>query len=139
MKHNHANRYLAWLATAILSLSLVPALCAAGTIYNTSHVLEHSENECIGVPNCVSLKASRLEIEPGNAKVIAVNCPEWYPYIWNWDAEQHEHILVKLIARTDSGLTLSASNLADAPGNLTAYVGCSSEPFEFNDLKFPRI
>ena len=136
MNHRHAVRYFAWPNTVILGLTLIPAVCTAEHIYDTTRVLGHSDNECIGVPNCISWEAPSLEIKADQIEVFAVNCPEAFPYIWNWDAEQNEHIFVALVARSDNGFTFSASNLADAPGNLTTYVGCSTEPFEFNDTGY---
>ncbi len=133
MANRYTYRYFIRSLIAVLVLALLPVLGAAESIYDTNRVVGHSGNECSGVPNCISYEASRREIKADQVEIFAVNCPDAFPYIWNWDAEQNEHIFVNLIARSDTGLTFSASNLADVSGYLTTYVGCSSEPFEFTD------
>lgn len=132
MAHRYAYRHSVWLASVLLGL--MPAVSPAASIFDTDRVLERSNNECVGVPSCSSLQTPALEIQPDQVEIYAVNCPETFPNVWNWDAEQNEHIVVKLVARTDNGLTLSASNQADAPGSVTTYLGCSTEPFEFNEF-----
>lgn len=136
MENQGTYRYFVWPSAAILGLTLIPAVCTAASIYDTTRILEHSDNECIGVSNCISWEAPSLEIKADEIEVFSVNCPETFPYSWNWDAEQHEHIAVHLVARTDNGFTFSASNLADVSGNVTTFLGCSTEPFEFNDTGY---
>ena len=118
-------------SAAFAAVMLARPVMAAPSIYNTERVLEHLGNECAGVPGCQSVASLPMLIDVDQVKVFAVNCPSGHPFVWHWDTRQHEHIYVKLVGRTGTGLTLSASNRADAPGQSQIFIGCSPQPFAF--------
>lgn len=120
------------LAAAILSQPII----AAQSIYNTNRMLEHLGNECQGVPGCETVESLPMVINSDGTQVLAVNCPSSHPFVWHWDTRQHEHIYAKLVGRTRTGLTLSVSNTADAPGKVQIFIGCSAQPFSFAGTGF---
>jgi hypothetical protein len=136
------NRTILTLGATIAMLALVGTAMAADPrdgrrgirqnsqgLYETTRVLEYSGNECVRVPNCISIESPRTVVGPDQIRVLAVQCPAGHPVPWHWDTEQHEHILVRLTGRTPHGLTFSIRNLANASGQTRIFVGCSSQPF----------
>ena len=122
--------------TAFAAVMLAAPIMAAQSLYDTNRVMEHHGDECARVPACQSVESPRMLIGIDQIKVFAVHCPSSHPFVWHWDTEQHEHIYVKLVGRTKIGLTLSASNRADASGNAQIFIGCSPEPFAFSGTGF---
>ena len=106
-----------------------PAL--AHPAYDTSRVLKRVNGDCASVPDCVTAESPLATVPVDGRLVFAVNCPAGTPYAWHWDTEQHEHVKVVLSGRTPTALTFVASNLADAPGRVQVFIGCSAQPFTF--------
>ncbi len=99
--------------------------------FNTTRMMTHDGNECREVPGCRSVHSEWLTLADNQARVLSVGCPEGQPNAWHWDTEQHEHIYVRLVARTRTGLTLHASNQqTGASGAVRIHVGCSSKRFD---------
>ena len=130
------QRMTAIIAGAFCAVVFAPAISAERSLYNTTRVLEHLGNECGRVPRCLAVQSPPVLLNPDQVKVIVVECPSSQPFVWQWDTQQHEHIHVKLVARTSGALTFSASNLADAPGSSQIFVGCSPEPFKVAGVGF---
>jgi hypothetical protein len=125
-------------SAAFAALLMACRVMAAQPIYNTERVLQHNDLECTGVPACRPVESPPLVINIDQVKVLAVNCPASHPFAWHWDTQQHEHLYVKLVGRTRTGLTLSVSNRADAPGECQIFIGCSPQPFAFAGAGFMR-
>ena len=124
------------MAGAFCAVVFAPPVWADRPLYDTKRVLEHLGNECGRVPRCQSVESPSVLLNADKVQVIVVDCPSSHPFVWQWDTQQHEHIHVKLVARTSGALTLSASNLADAPGSFQIFVGCSPEPFNVAGVGF---
>ena len=124
------------IAVAVAALVLAGPLMAADAIerrppwrdiYDTERVLEHLGNECAGVPACTTAESPVTTLDANQVHVLAVSCPESHPVARQWDTEQHEHISVRVIGRTGTGMTFSIGNKADAPGQSRIFLGCSTE------------
>jgi hypothetical protein len=107
-------------------------------IYDTERILPYVGNECAGVPACMTVESPLTVVDIDRVKVLAVSCPESHPFGWHWDTEQHEHIYVKLVGRTRTGLTFSVSNRANAAGRSRIFVGCSTERFAGKGFQLSR-
>jgi hypothetical protein len=119
------------------------ALTAAGPAlahpaYDTRRELERANGECNGVPACVEVGSQPATVPVAGRLVFAVSCPAGTPNAWHWDTVQHEHVRVVLSGRTRTTLTFVASNLADAPGRVHVFVGCSAQPFTHVGTGFMR-
>jgi hypothetical protein len=124
------------MAGALCAIVFAPTLSADRSLYDTKRVLEHLGNECGRVPGCQSVESQPVHLNADQVKVIVVDCPSTYPFVWQWDTRQHEHMQVKLVSRNRSALTLSVSNLGDASGAAQIFIGCSSEPFKVAGVGF---
>jgi len=111
-----------------------PAL--AHPAYDTRRVLDRANGDCTVVPGCMEVGTQSATVPVGGRLVFAVSCPASTPNAWHWDTVQHEHVLVVLSGRTRRTLTFIASNLADAPGRVQVFVGCSAQPFTFAGTGF---
>ena len=109
-------------------------LLAADSAYDTSRTVGYNDNECDDVPDCEKVATDPfLLIEADQAKTFVLHCPDETPYVWHWDTAHNEHIVTALIGHTYNGLTFSARNMADVPGHVRFFIGCSTEPFDDGD------
>jgi hypothetical protein len=137
---------------AAVAMSLVGAALASGapaaatSLHDTSRVLNHTAKECAALQEgnkCRTIRSERVAVKVGVPTRITLACPSWRPYVVGWDTEQHEHIGIVLVSglpdhfsRTAAStarvkpesLTVQASNLADAKGFVTLFVGCAAKP-----------
>jgi hypothetical protein len=134
---SRTRRYLLTGGAALAAL-VVAWPVMAHPLYNTERVLPHRDNECTGVPACQPAESSPLVVDVDQTQALAVNCPDSHAFVWHWDTEQQEHMHVRLVGRTRSGLTFSVRNEADVPGQCQIFVGCSSVPFTFARSGFKR-
>ena len=87
------------------------------------------EKECTGVPNCLSATLPPTTV-PGRGQAQArFMCPGTHPNLWAWDAAQHEHVSVEMIAADRYTLTARGTNAIDAPGDFAVSLGCSDQPY----------
>ena len=87
-------------------------------------------DECLGVPQCVSVRSAVEVLGAGQQRTIDVECSGRSPFAWHWEPQQHGHIRSSLHERTPSRLTVLAQNVAGIDGAVTLLVGCSTEPFD---------
>lgn len=119
------------LSLILITAIIVPSsLWARDSIYDTFRLLEPSGNECSEVPSCVSVASPLIYIKAGQKAAVVVSCPEDSTNVWHWDTLSHEHIHVALVGQTGTAITVEASRMADEPGSLRLYIGCSPEPFD---------
>jgi hypothetical protein len=122
-------RYHRWFLSLTALAAAGPAL--AHPAYDTRHMLDRANGDCAGVPGCVEVGSQSATVPIAGRLIFAVSCPAGTPNAWHWDTVQHEHVLVVLSGRSPTTLTFVASNLADAPGRVQVFVGCSAQPFTF--------
>jgi len=113
------------------------AAAEGARLYDTTRVLRHLGNECMGTPNCQTIGPSETEVGAGKTGKIVVKCPGNLPFITGWDTEQHEHLTASLapVAAASAGvapgdgqqLTVLVANNADAPGVIKVFLGCAAQ------------
>ena len=97
-------------------------------LYDTTQILPHTQNECAGATaDCTTVLAAQDSLEAGQSRRVVASCPPATPFVHGWDAEQHEHLIVNLIQRTATGVSLGVRNDADAVGTLSVFLGCTVE------------
>ena len=112
-----------------------PALAQPTTtpLYNTSRMLQHLGNECLGVQNCRTVQSPKTRVAVGQSASIVTQCPSAQPNVVGWDTEQNEHLGATLAptgstsGQPVSALTVLVTNNADAPGFITVFLGCSAK------------
>ena len=120
---------------AVLGGAIVTATAAMNAFagddhgYRTGTFVASSRNECRGVPDCASTTLAPVTVQAGGRDTRRFACPADRPNLWGWDAAQHEHILVGLIAVDRWTVTIEGVNAANAPGDFTISLGCSSQPY----------
>jgi hypothetical protein len=104
-------------------------------LYNTSRMLEHLGNECMGAQNCRTIESRRTRVTVGSSVSIVTQCPSTHPNVIGWDTEQSEHLSAYLAptgVQSAFGeplrrLTLLVTNNADAPGFIKVFLGCTEQ------------
>lgn len=130
------------LATTVLSSLSASSATATGSLYSTSRILEHHDNECLGQKpgDCITVASPRSQVPKGGALAISVACTRAFPHLVGWDSRQHEHIRLALLspppvkraaatAAARDELKVVATSNANAPGSVTLYAGCSRKPW----------
>lgn len=123
------------LAIATIATALPDRALAQSSLFESSRVLGHADNECGGVPSCKSVRGARVTIAAGKSDVVTLNCPPIAPYVVAWDTEQSEAIEVKIISHKfhpNSALSVGAENRSFRAGYVILFLGCSAQ-------KPPRI
>ena len=107
--------------------------------YRTGGAMVPSDDkECSGVPNCLSATLPPTTV-PGRGQAQArFLCPNTHPNLWGWDAAQHEHIFVEMIAVDQYSLTARGTNAIDVPGDFAVSLGCSDRPYTGTGLQKSR-
>jgi hypothetical protein len=117
----------------------------ASPLYDTTRVLAHTNNECLILPEnkCRTIQSQEVPLDAGAVTRIEVVCVPNFPYVVGWEAEHHEHIGLTLVsappdrsggatastaAVEPESVTVHATNLANARGFVTLFVGCAAEP-----------
>lgn len=132
------------LAVAVVgaALALGPGTASAHRLFDTDRVLEHTDNECLNLPQhkCRSIPSSRVWLKAGASTRIELACPPKRPFLLGWDAAHHEHIGLTLAsdppdrsagakaAVEPESITVLAINQADARGFVRLFIGCTAEP-----------
>ena len=118
-------------ALAIGGIADIASALADGTHgYRTGGAMVPSdENECAGVPNCLSATLPPTTVPARGKAQARFTCPNSHPNLWGWDSAQHEHILVEMIAVDQWTLTARGTNAIDVPGEFAVSLGCSDQPY----------
>jgi hypothetical protein len=119
----------------VATIAAGPAMAQPTTtpLYNTSRVLKHLGNECVGVPSCRTVQSPQTQVPVGQGVSIVTQCPSAQPNVVGWDTEQSEHLGATLAptgstsGQPVSGVTVLVTNNADAPGFITVFLGCSAK------------
>jgi hypothetical protein len=106
--------------------------------YRTGTLVPSDENECAGVPNCLSATLPATTVGAHSRASARFACPVSHPNLWGWDAAQHEHILVQLVAVDQFTVTVEGVNNADAAGDFIVSLGCSTEPYAGSGIQKSR-
>jgi hypothetical protein len=132
------GRIIPFIGLAIIAGA--PAM--AQSIYDTSRVLEHLGNECMGVQNCRTIESRRTRVTVGHSVSIVTQCPSTHPNVIGWDTEQSEHLgaylaptggqsalgqSVRAEHKVGERLTLLVTNNADAPAFIRVFLGCADQ------------
>lgn len=119
-----------WAELGLASLlTLASATPGAAQGYNTTAFVPSGQNECKGVPNCVSDVKPAVEVSARRRIPARFTCPEHHPNLWRWDVAQHEHVAVKLVAIDRTSVTVEGTSLAQAAGSFVVSLGCSTSPY----------
>ena len=119
------------LATPALLAGLLPLLAGpaqAHPLYDTTRFLVQQGKACVGAAGCRLIASEPRRIKAGRDAEITARCPDARPYLVNWDASFHEHIGLRLAERRPGGVTVVATNQADATGRVTLFIGCAKDP-----------
>lgn len=122
--------------TVVLVL-LVPIAASAQVAshgFDTAFLVPPVGQACDGVPDCETQRSETVTLAPGERREIAASCDARRPFFWNWDLEAHHHLSVVTRHTNFAGLTVVATNRADAPGKLTLLLGCSKRSWERSGL-----
>ena len=65
-------------------------------------------------------------------------CPASHPNLWGWDAAQHEHIFVQMVAVDQWTVTVEGVNLSNVPGDFIVSLGCSDKPYAGSGIQKSR-
>lgn len=106
--------------------------------YRTDTLVPSDANECAGVPNCFSATLPATTVPPHNRASARFTCPPTHPNLWGWDAAQHEHIFVQLIAADQFTVTIEGVNNANVSGDFAVSLGCSTEPYAGTGIQKSR-
>ena len=90
-----------------------------------------SREECLGVPDCVSVTASDLETLEGNeVHTLHLVCPDDTPNIHNIDVNQNDNIIVQVFNWSENGVSVYFKNQdPEQDGIYQPFLGCSNAPF----------
>jgi hypothetical protein len=119
--------HLFCLLVVLATVALASSAIAGGRNVPASSV---GEDECLGVPNCVTNRSSVEVVRAGQQLAISVNCDRRHRHAWHWGTQYHGYIQSSLQTRTPTRLTVLAENVAKIDGAVTLLVGCSTEPFD---------
>ncbi len=117
--------WLGLAAGAFMLLPLAAGPARATPLYNTTRVLKQQGNACVGATGCKVIASEPRRIKAGRGDQISARCPDTRPYLVNWDASYHEHIGLRQVKRRQSSVSVAATNHADAPGQVTLFIGCA--------------
>ena len=106
------------------------AAAQSSGLYDTTRILQHLSNECVGTPDCQTMGPQQAKVAAGKTASIVMQCPSDRPFITGWDTEQHEHLTASVVPRANSDgkqLTLLVANNADEPGDINVFLGCAAQ------------
>lgn len=106
--------------------------------YRTGTLVPSDENECAGVPNCLSATLPATSVPARGHAQMRFACPDSHPNVWGWDAAQHEHILVQMVAVDEWTATIKGVNSSDAPGDFVVSLGCSNQRYAGTGIQKSR-
>ena len=106
--------------------------------YRTGTIVPSDANECAGVPNCLSATLSATSVPAKGRAQTRVSCPASHPNLWGWDAAQHEHIFVQMLAVDQWTVTVEGVNSSDVPGDFIVSLGCSDRPYAGSGIQKSR-
>lgn len=120
-------------ALALPAVLALPLLLLAGSaqaypLHDTTRFLVQQGKACVGAAECRPIASAPRRIKAGRVAEITAHCPEARPHFVNWDASFHEHIGVRVTERRADGVTVVATNQADATGRVTLFIGCAKDP-----------
>lgn len=136
------GRMIPFIGLAIIASATAMAQSKDAVLYDTSRMLKHLGNECIGVPNCRTIESRRSRVSAGRSVPIVTQCPSTHPNLIGWDTEQSEHLGAHLAPtgvqsafgqpvqaehKGGARLTLLVTNNADAPGVIKVFLGCAEQ------------
>ncbi|MEO5623940.1 MAG: hypothetical protein ABIQ78_11040 [Dokdonella sp.] len=87
------------------------------------------ENECRGIPACLTMTAPAVAVPAAGSTAERFTCPSSNPYVWAWDVGQHEHIQVHMVSVDAFGATIEGVSATKTPGFFVISLGCSTEPY----------
>jgi len=140
----HNRRTWAFAMTAGMALVMTVAIAHAKHPevdehdYRTGTLVPSDENECAGVPSCLSATLPATSVPAGGRAAKRFACPASHPNLWGWDAAQHEHIFVQMIAVDQFTVTVEGVNASDTPGDFIVSLGCSVKPYAGSGIQKSR-
>lgn len=116
----------AGLLVALLTLA-GPAPSAGQSFYNTTAFVV-SRSECLEVPGCVTEAKPAVDVPAGERVTARFDCGADRPNLVGWDAGQHEHVSVRLVAFDRTSVTVAGTNHDATQGQFVVLLGCSTAP-----------
>ena len=126
------------LVSLVLSATIGVAYADDEKGYRTGTMVASQQNECRGVPACLSTTSPAVVVPMAGRKAERLACPISHPNLWAWDAAQHEHIQVQLVASDRSTVTIEGVNTAKVAGMFVVSLGCSTEPYTGSGFHISR-
>ncbi|MCX5838702.1 MAG: hypothetical protein NTW71_09335 [Deltaproteobacteria bacterium] len=112
--------------------------CSSSSAGDANPVLT-SRQECLGVPNCVSVEKEVFQFKNEQA-VLHFVCPENAPYLWNWDAERHRDVSIALESDTQRSMVLHMIDHNTATtSSFKIYLGCSPNDLSERTIRFTHV
>ncbi|MEO5766532.1 MAG: hypothetical protein ABIR52_14595 [Casimicrobiaceae bacterium] len=106
--------------------------------YRTGALVASDENECAGVPNCLSATLPATVVAARGRAQMRFACPEKRPNLWGWDAAQHEHIFVQMVAVDQWTVTIEGVHSSGMAGAFIVSIGCSDQPYAGSGIQKSR-
>ncbi len=98
-----------------------------------------SRQECLGVPNCVSVEKEVFQFKDEQA-VLHFVCPDNAPYLWNWDAERHRDVSIALESDSPRSVMLHMiDHNPDTMSTFKIYLGCSPNDLSERTVRFTHV
>jgi hypothetical protein len=136
------GRIIPFIGLAVIAGGPAMAQTKDRVLYDTTRMLKHLGNECMGVPNCRTIESRWRRVSAGHSVSIVTQCPRTHPHLIGWDTEQSEHLgahvaptgvqsafgqPVQAEHKGGARLTLLVTNNADAPGFIRVLLGCAEQ------------
>ena len=120
---------------------------AVGSLYGCSNSssagdtreLLTSRQECLSVPNCVSVETELKQLK-GTESVLHLVCPQDAPFLWNWDAERHRDVSITLEEDTPRSAVLHmVDNNPENVSSFKIFLGCSPNDLSERVVRFTHV
>lgn len=138
--HTTGGACARWAACAMwAALLAVNAASADGVlVFDATRFVASSRNECTGVPGCLTVDQSPVQVTGQRAATARFSCPQSHPNLWSWDVAQHEHVVVDMVDVDAGSLTVKGVGRDPATGVFRVSLGCSRDPYAGSGFFYGR-
>jgi len=90
--------------------------------------LMQSRQECLNVPNCVSVPMKASIMKGNKESVLLFICPANAPFLWNWDSDHSRDVSITLKEESPRHVMLHIiDNDTRDPSTFKIFLGCSAQ------------
>lgn len=87
-----------------------------------------SRQECLNVPNCVSVPMKASTMKGNKESVLLLTCPANVPFLWNWDSDHSRDVSITVKEESPRHVVLGIfDNDNRDPSAFRIFLGCSSQ------------